>query len=308
MKNLFPFLLIALLAVMVCDRCLATTKILSTGQMLMVRDAQASHYGAIRVEKIDPKNNQMVFRWFLLPEQVYDLGDARVRSGTVEVSQVRGKAAVAFGPFVLEWHGSSEQKGIFSANGALGTQPLLVASSGIHDPTRIRDVREGYQYEAATSRESPSPLGLDQTFADLPPARLGLAVAETFVPDENGYEILSLRIVRVDEDSKAYEAGVRENQELVSLNGKEIYSTAEFRDSLKKIKPGDTVTLGVLESGEQKFFRYEADPRVGASSVRALPTPDPNMSPEEKERLQKNQEVLHVMQEAVEALRAIHFD
>lgn len=308
MIKLYSALPFFILISLVLQPSQANTKILSSGQMMMVRDAQGAQYGAIRVERIDPKQNQMVFRWFLLPSQVYDLGDARVNSGTVEVSQVRGRAVVAFGPFVLEWHGSSEQKGIFSANGTLGTQPLMVASSGIHDPTRIRDVREGYQYEAATTRESPSPLGLDQTFADLPPARLGLAIAETFIPDENGYEILSLRIVRVDEESKAFAAGTRENQELVSLNGKTIFSTQEFREALKKIKPGDPVSLGVLEKGEQKTFRFEADPRVTPSSVKALPTPDPNMSPEERERLQKNQDVLHVMQEAVEALRAVHFD
>lgn len=286
----------------------AVTKVVPSGHMLLMRDAKETQYGAIRMELIEPKKNRITYRWFLPPEKAYDLTSPEVLSGTVEIRQVRGRAVVAFGPFVLEWHGSAEQKGIFSAQGTLGTQPLYVASSGIHDPAKIRDMREGYHYEVATSREVPTPLGLTETFADLPKARLGIAVEEVFVKDQNGIELPALLISRIDEESKAFTSGLRERQELTAFNGVEIYSAADFHERLKEVKPGDTVKLTVIEDGVMKDFSFEADPRVPVMATQPQPTPDPKLSPEERARQVKDQEVLRLMQESVEALRAVHFD
>ncbi len=290
------------------DSSHAVTKVVASGQMLLMRDAKESQYGAIRLEMVEPKKNRIVYRWYLPPERAYDLSAQNVESGTVEIRQVRGRAVVAFGPFVLEWHGSSEQKGIFSAQGTLGTQPLYIASSGIHQATRIQDMRGGYLYEVATPREAPTPLGLVETFADLPKARLGLGVEEVFIKDDNGIEIPRVLINRIDEQSKAYDAGVREDQELTAFNGTEIYSAADFHESLKEVKPGDTVKLTVIENGETKDFQFEADPRVPVMALQPPPTPDPSLPPEERARQEKNMQVLRLMQESVEALRAVHFD
>jgi hypothetical protein len=286
----------------------AVTKVLSKGQMLLMRDAKEAQYGAVRAVQIEPKKNRMVFRWFLPPENSHNLAEPSVASGTVEVRQVRGRAVVAFGPFVLEWHGSAEGKGIFSANGALGIQPMFVASSAINEPTRLQNIKEGFKYELATTREVPSPLGLTETFADLPQARLGVAVAETFVKDDSGVELPTLRISGVDDESKAYAAGIRESQEVTAFNHEDIFSAADFHDHLKLIKPGDKVTLTILENGESRDIVFDAAQRVGSPSVQPTPTVDPSLPPEERARLEKNQDVLRVMQEAVEALRAVHFD
>lgn len=286
----------------------AVTKVVAAGQMLLMRDDKETQYGAVRMERIEPKQNRIVYRWFLPPEKAYDLTAANVESGTVEIRQVRGRAVVAFGPFVLEWHGSAEQKGIFSANGTLGTQPLYIASSGIHDPSKIRDMREGYHYEVATPRETPTPLGLTEAFADLPKARLGIGVEEVFIKDENGLELPSLQINRIDTQSKAFEAGLREHQELVAFNGVEIFSAADFQERLKEVKPGDKVKLTVMQNGEMKDYQFEADTRVPTLSTQPQPTPDPNLPPEERARQAKDQEVLRLMQESVEALRARYFD
>jgi hypothetical protein len=286
----------------------AVTKVVGAGQMLLMRDSKEAQYGAVKVEKIDPRNGRLVYRWFMLPEGVFDLASPQVESGTVVVRQVQSRAVVAFGPFVLEWHGSAQAKGIFSSHGNLGTQPLFIASSGIHEATRIHDVRQSYQYEMATPRESPSPLGLTETFSDLPKARLGLGVEETFVNDPTGAQIPAIRISRVDENSKAFAAGVRENQELVTFDGKEVFSAADFRDLLKGIKPDDTVRLKLLDNGKESEISFQAEQRVPVLSAQPTPVLDPNLPPEERDRIEKNQEVLHVMQEAIEALRAVHFD
>jgi len=286
----------------------AATKVVSSGQMLLMRDAKEIQYGAVRLERIEPKKNRIVSRWFLPPEKAYDLTALEVESGTVEIRQVRGRAVVAYGPFVLEWHGSTGEKGIFSAQGTLGTQPLYIASSGIHDPSKIRDMREGYHYEIATPREAPTPLGLTETFADLPKARLGLAVEEVFIKEENGLELPALLISRIDAQSKAYESGLRERQELVAFDGVEIFSAADFHERLKEVKPGDKVKLTVMQNGEMKVFQFEADPRVPVLTTQPQPTPDPNLPAEERARQAKDQEVLRLMQESLEALRAVHFD
>lgn len=286
----------------------AVTKVVASGQMLLMRDAKESQYGAVRLEKVEPKKNRITYRWFLPPEKTIDLTAREVESGTVEIRQVRGRAIVAFGPFVLEWHGSAGEMGIFSAQGTLGTQPLYIASSGIHDPSKIRDMRGGYVYEVATPREAPTPLGLTETFADLPKARLGMAVEEVFVKDEHGLELPRLLVSRVDDQSKAYDSGIRERQEVTAFDGVEIYSAADFHERLKDVKPGDQVKITVIENGETKDIQFEAEQRVPTLSLQPQPTPDPSLPPEERARQEKNQEVLRLMQESLEALRAVHFD
>ncbi len=286
----------------------AVTKVVSQGEILLVRDEKGSQFGALRVETIEPKQDRLVYRWFLPSEKTKSLAGPDVRDGTVEVRQIRGRALVAFGPFVLEWHGGAGKKGLFSAHGNLGIQPMYVAASAIREPTRITDMASGYAYEVATNREVPTPLGLVETLGDLPKARLGIAVEETLLLDENGIEIPSIRISRVDEESNAFTAGTREGQELLAINDREIYSAADFRGLVSSLNVGEQVTLSVTENGEPKKIRFEATARIASPGTRPVREIDPNLSPEERERLEKNQDVFDIMLESVEALRAIGYD
>ncbi|MCG3199315.1 MAG: PDZ domain-containing protein [Candidatus Omnitrophica bacterium] len=286
----------------------AVTKVVSQGEVLLVRDEKGTQYGALRVEIIEPKKDRLVYRWLLPAEKAKSLATPDVRGGTMEVRQIRGRALVAFGPFVLEWHGGAGKKGLFSAHGNLGIQPMYVATSAIREPTRITDMVSGYAYEVATNREAPTPLGLVETLGDLPKARLGLAVEETLLLDENGIEIPSIRISRVDEESNAFSAGIREGQELVAINDREIYSAADFRGMISGIQVGEQVTLSVVENGEPKKIRFEAAARIASPGTRPAREIDPNLSPEERARLEKNQDVFEIMLESVEALRAIGYD
>ena len=286
----------------------AVTKILGAGEMLLMRDAAGKRYGAVKILKVNPSEGEMVFRWHLLPESVFDLGDARVRGGTVEIRQVQGRAVLAFGPFVLEWHGGTGDKGIISANGSLGVSPLLVASSALKEATRIKDARAGFLYEEATTREVPDRLGLLETFANLPKARVGIGVAQTFSDLGRGVNEPVLQVSRIDENSNAFKAGLRRDHCILSFDGLEVATPQDFHDMLQGVRPGDTVALMVYTGDEVKEFRFEAESRVSPPPPPPTPTPDPNLPPDQRSRLQAGEEVRQMMQQTMEAIRALHFD
>jgi serine protease Do len=53
---------------------------------------------------------------------------------------------------------------------------------------------------------------------------------------------------KVEEDSPADKAGLKEQDVIINLNGKEIRSWNSFRTSIASMKPGDKVTLGILRN------------------------------------------------------------
>jgi len=282
---------------------------LSEGKMALVADSGQSQYGALKIEKIDPKKRLLHYRWYLLPENIYDLAAPVVYSGTVETHHVRGKAIIAFGPFVLQWRGRGDN-GVLSAVENLGSSPTYIASSGIHEATRIRDVRSGYNYQLAEGSKQEDRLGLADTFAGLPKAQLRLSISETVPASEDGYEIPKLQVSRIDQNSNAYKAGVRRGQELVAYNGVEIYSIGDFYSLIGQTKPGEQVTLTFLEKGTNKDITFEAEERRPPRGERTIPTivPREGMTEEERQRLEKTQEVLDVLKESVEALGGVQFD
>jgi len=287
---------------------LAITKVFSQGELSLVRDSKESQYGALKVLAIEAEKATMVYRWFLLPEGVFDLGSPLVHSGTVEVAQVQGRAVVSFGPFVMEWHATGGDKGMLSANGNLGVQPLLMASSAIHDATRIKDVRSGFRYEEMTTREIPDRLGLSESFAKLPKARLGIGVADTFADVGLGVKEKAVQVVRIDENSNAYQAGLRTGHCVLTFNGVDVLSAQDLHNLLQELKPEETVIMTVYTGEDYREITFAAGSRVTRPEARPTPTPDPNLSPEDRARVEGNQEMRRLMDETLEALKAVYYD
>lgn len=69
-------------------------------------------------------------------------------------------------------------------------------------------------------------------------------------------------VLAVEPDSQAENAGFEPGDVLLSVNGEEIDSTVEVRQSLEALKAGDELTFTVVREGEEMEFRLvlEADP------------------------------------------------
>jgi membrane-associated protease RseP (regulator of RpoE activity) len=302
-----PLVTIVLLS-LTATQAYSVTKVFSEGDMSLVRDSKASQYGALKILDIEPDANSIVYRWYLLPKDVYDLSASMVRTGTVETSQVQGRAVVAFGPFVMEWHATGGDKGMLSANGNLGVQPLMVASSALKFATQIKDVRSGFRYEEATPREAPDPLGLQERFAKMPKARLGLGVAETFADIGLGVKERALQIARIDDRSNAYEAGLRKGHCILAFDGEPVMSLEDFQNRLQNVRPEDTVLLTVFTGEETVDIAFPAGDRITKPDTRPTPVVDPDASPEDQKRIEANEEVRELMDQTLEALKAVYYD
>lgn len=286
----------------------AITMIFSEGDMSLFRDSKKRQFGAIKILTIDPDADSLVYRWYLLPTDVYDLSAPVVRTGTVEVSQVLGRAVVSFGPFVMEWHATGGDKGMLSANGNLGVQPLMVASSALKFATQIKDVRSGFRYEEATPREAPDPLGLKERFAKMPKARLGIGVAETFADIGLGVKERAIQITRIDDRSNAFEAGLRKGNCILAFDGEPVASLEDFQNHLRFVSPEDTVLLTVFTGDDTVNVAFSAGSRVTKPEVRPTPAVDPDTPLEERQRREANQEVRELMDQTLEALKAVYYD
>lgn len=287
----------------------AALRLLEEGDVMMVADQGENQFGALKVEKIDTPRRTLVFRWFLPPEGVVSFTGPEVASGTMEIRQVRGVGIAAFGPFVLEWHGSDGAKAVFSANGLLGLNPLKTARSGIKEPTAIQDARAGYLYELASTKESDDPLGIRDTLADLPKARVGFTVVETGYDFGDGVVEPAVAVVRVDQDSDAFKQGVRRGQIILAFNGVDLHSVRDFQNQIKMYNPEETASVTVLEGESFRDIVFSTESRIAASPKSATEEEvQRDLTPEEEADLANRKEVRNLIEQSLNALKAVHFD
>jgi serine protease Do len=64
-------------------------------------------------------------------------------------------------------------------------------------------------------------------------------------------------VIAVDHDAPAAKAGLRVNDVILSINGQTITGEAEFRQSLRGMPPGRTITLVVSRQGQQQTMRVK---------------------------------------------------
>lgn len=302
-------LLGALPLILLSSRGYAVTKVLGEGELLLLANGDQTQFGAIKILDIEPETNSVVYSWYLPKGGEVDFAGPDVSNGTVETQQVRGRAILAFGPFVFEWHGGGESKGILSGNGELGVVPLMMASSGIPDATRVRDARSGFSYEEATTRESHDPLGLAEKLAKMPKARLGVGVEETFEDLGMGTQEKAVKITRVDPKSKAYAAGLRKGQCILSMEGMEILSAEDFHRLHDSLNPNTPVSMVVFTGDNVQTFTFETEDRVPAvSETRPDPVLPEDLSPEQRRRIEAGGKAGEILTQGLEALRAAHYD
>lgn len=274
----------------------------------MLSDGDQTQFGAIKILDIERETNSVVYRWFLPKQGSVDFAAPGVSSGTVETQQIRGRAIMAFGPFVFEWHGGGEGKGILSGNGELGVVPLMLASSGIPDATRVRDARSGFSYEEATTRESDDPLGLAEKLAKMPKARLGVGVEETFEDLGMGTEEKAVKITRVDPKSKAYAAGLRRGQCILSMEGMEILSAEDFHRLHDSLNPNTPISMVVFTGDNVQTLTFETEDRMPVTESRPAPALTEDLAPEQRRRIEAGEKAGEILSQGLEALRAAHYD
>jgi len=73
--------------------------------------------------------------------------------------------------------------------------------------------------------------------------KLGMAIEDT--EDSKG-----VKVTDVDDETPAYKAGVKKEDLITSINGKNITSVDEIREALKNLKEGDTVKAGITRAGK----------------------------------------------------------
>ena len=309
LNDYFARLLFTLTFAVWCSSAPASIEILEEGDVLMVSDQAGTQYGAIRVENLDADHRSLVYRWYLPPQGMVAFNTPDLQSGTMEIRQVRGKGIVAFGPFVLEWHGSDGKKAAFGANGELGVNPLRVATSGIKDPTIIQDARSGYQYQIASIQESSDPLGIADTLTGLPKARGGFSVANTTVDFGNGTQEPAVRVIRIDQDSDAFKKGVRKGQVIIAFNGVDVMSAHDFHEQLKVYDPKETATVTIWKDSAYQDITFSTESRLQKPKLNEPDlTKKGPLTPEEKTELENKKEVRNLIEQSLEALRAVHFD
>lgn len=70
-------------------------------------------------------------------------------------------------------------------------------------------------------------------------------------------------VYSVDNDSPAYESGIRSGDCILTLDGTEIASSAEFNRLIRGHSVGDSITLTVLRSRQSRSFTFTLTERTG---------------------------------------------
>ena len=70
-----------------------------------------------------------------------------------------------------------------------------------------------------------------------------------------------LSVTKVGDNTTAKEAGVKEGDVLLSLNGDALDSRAKLKELLKEMAPGDEVTFEIERSGEKETLTFELGER-----------------------------------------------
>ena len=72
-----------------------------------------------------------------------------------------------------------------------------------------------------------------------------------------------LTVENIDDDSAAARAGLRDGDEIISVNGREISSRSEFDRWVRDLDPGASLQLSVRRDGRQRSFSLELDEAAG---------------------------------------------
>lgn len=64
--------------------------------------------------------------------------------------------------------------------------------------------------------------------------------------------VAGIYVVEVSDRSAAKEAGLKEGDVIVSINGMDVHSTAQMQEAIAKFSPGDTVGINYIRNGKQQ--------------------------------------------------------
>lgn len=105
---------------------------------------------------------------------------------------------------------------------------------------------------------------------------------------------MQMKVGKVMDNSPAEEAGIKEGDEVVAINGRKLYSNQQLSDILNKLESGEEATVGIMRNGEKidlKVFprqvkltrslcRLTMPGKDGEISIIAAPAPDEKKAPD----------------------------
>jgi aminopeptidase YwaD len=171
-----------------------------------------------------------------------------------------GRLKLAYSP---EGYGPSDHASFYGHN-----IPVLYFNTGIHGDYHTPEDDAhllNYQGQQDVSKlaagialevlQSSNPL----TFAEAGPkkqetGRGELKVRLGIMPGFASTDNKGLKVEGVTKDGPAYKAGLLTGDIITSMNGEKITNIYDYMDRLKKIKPGDRISIDVERNGEKKVF------------------------------------------------------
>ncbi len=89
---------------------------------------------------------------------------------------------------------------------------------------------------------------------DKHPNAIGISLNKTYDKQKDGSDKTKVTITRVENNSPADDVGLKEDDEIVSIDGKKISEIDDVFDVIDDKKEGDEIEIKVLRDGKEKIF------------------------------------------------------
>jgi serine protease Do len=71
------------------------------------------------------------------------------------------------------------------------------------------------------------------------------------------------RVARIDENSPAFKAGLKVGDMVLTINGQTIEDTDSFRQTVRRAKGGEKLTVGIMRAGMRMSLTVQVEERPG---------------------------------------------
>lgn len=107
-------------------------------------------------------------------------------------------------------------------------------------------------------------------FGEVQRALLGVNIQDVnqeIAEDLNLSTVNGVYVAGVTENGAARDAGIREEDVIISVQGDQVRTSAELQEKISQFRPGDDVKVGVLRDGERKQFTVTLRNKHGDTQI-----------------------------------------